>query len=498
MKFKEKILKNLHYIILALIIILMLLVVNISFTDLPYGPDEQSYQGAANRMVKFNNKELTIFYPNSALLFSYLLGVISLWTNVDIGIIFRIFHNIILVSIIFSFYYLGAYYKKKTGIILALLVALFYSATFWLGPAYMVPSTLLFIILPIFILALIKNNYLLIAISIFSCAIFYWWGLLPIFLTGYIYFLLTKKKYIFTILSLAIFFIIIKYILSDYLASVLTADLPNWYFNKLSYVSWFYLPVLILSIVFIKYIIGQERTKKLFTAAISLITVNLLFLFSISDYSHMRTIVFLFLGMFIIFSLFFSITKIKITLGRIMPVIFLLIIIPLTSAVALNYKRDIFDTVPFTIEEKNVYNELGTIIPVKESLVISDYSNILISTFYLDDLSYRLLPIIRNDEYINLEWITRFLHRIDFIESDFERLDYLKTTYEAKDIYVIISPRTRYWIEAWASDGKIRSNRVVERDAADLFKKFVGENKFYESEEFKLIIENTAVEVFKY
>ena len=70
----------------------------------------------------------------------------------------------------------------------------------------------------------------------------------------------------------------------------------------------------------------------------------------------MRTIIFLFAGIFMLFALLFESIRFNKLTGKLLPLIFIFFIIPLVNGVALNYENDVFSNTPILEEEKDFFD----------------------------------------------------------------------------------------------------------------------------------------------
>ncbi|MFA5070035.1 MAG: hypothetical protein WC528_02035 [Patescibacteria group bacterium] len=486
-------------VVLSLTVLLAILIINYKFTDYPFGPDEYAYQGASRRMIEFGNKDLTIFYPNAALILPYFVGVLSDIVNLDIMILYRIIHIIVIIISIVSFYFLGNYISKKNGILLAVLVSLFHTTTFWLGLGYMVPSTLIFVILPFFLLSLLRSNIKLLILSILFSGFIYWWSLFPLAIMTFIYFLLLKKRYFFLLLGIILSYILYKYILNFDIADLLGgSDLPDWYFLRLWKILAYYAPFVILAFIFVKKMINEKIVKKYFLVSLALVGTNLLIFIFVSEHTQMRTVVFLFAGIFMLFSLLFESISFNKMAGKFLPLIFILFFIPLASGVALNYKNDVFSSTPLLAEELNFFEYHTKVSYPKDSSILSDSATMLISTFNLNDSTYIFYEQIKNKEENGLGWAANFFAQEEFGENDFVYLDGIMAKLNVDSLYIIISPRTKYWINVWEDSGKKFTSRAVSFNIERIAQPFRGEAKFASSPLFKQYYVNQSVKVYQY
>lgn len=438
------------FAVLFCIIASSLLINNLRLDFYPHGPDEQSYIGAANRMVLFENKELTVFFPQADNLVPYILGVVSKYSGIDAIIIFRIANMAINIVIILLFYLVGRKLSSSAALVLAALSAFCISTTYWLGPAYMVPSTIVLVAIPLLIILLLESRYVIASLVFAGVGLLYWWALAPlgIFILLYAIFL-SKRRFIFLAIFFALFEFTSRFFLSDLIQKTIGSEgkYPAWYGDALfKYIFPYALISIIAFALFIKrkkYLFNRSRDK-IFFIAISLILTNISFLIFFNEQTQARTFYFLLFGLFILSALSFDILLQLKQLKKffILPFVMFFIFFQVMNNTALNNKNDVLKEVQMSRNEygamKWLRNNTG-----KDSAVLSDWGSVLLSAYYNDNKSYHFI----GTDSIDYKKIAEIIQRGEMTDYDREYMREVSNKNDLKDIYLLISLRTCYWLD---------------------------------------------------
>src|SRR3990167_5015817 len=413
--------KIIEYVALLCIIAASLLINNLGLDFYPHGPDEQTYIGAANRMVFFENKELTIFFPQADNLIPYILGLTAKYSGIDTMIIFRIAGALLNVAIILLFYFIGKKISSSAALILAALSAFCVSSTYWLGPAYMVPSTVILAVIPLLTLLFLESRYKIAALVFVGMGLLYWWALAPlsIFILLYLIFL-SKHRLIFLVIFFTLFGVVSEFFLSDFIQKILGSEgrYPLWYRDALfKYI----LPYALISIIAIvlfmkrkKYLINCYNTK-VFFVAVSLILTNIAFLVFFNEQTQARTFYFLLFGLFIFTALSFDIILRSKQVNKffILPFVLLFIFF-------------------------QIMNNTG-----KDSAVFSDWGSVLLSNYYNNNKNYYFI----GTDSVDYKMIAKIIQEGKMKGDDWKYIQNLLDENNLKNIYLLISLRTCYWLD---------------------------------------------------
>lgn len=438
------------FTVLVCIIASSILINNLRLNFYPHGPDEQSYIGSANRIAIFENKKLTIFFPQADNLIPFILGLASRYSGIDTMIVFRIANITINIVIILLFYLVGKKLSSSAALILAALSAFCVSTTYWLGPAYMVPSTVILAVIPLLILLLLESRYIITPIIFAGVGLLYWWALAPlgIFILLYVIFL-SKHRLIFLLIFFTVFGFVSRFFLSDFIQKIFGSEgkYPAWYGDALlKYI----LPYALISIIAVapfikrrKYLFDHFR-RNVFFIAISLILTNVSFLIFFNEQTQARTFYFLLFGLFILSALSFNILlRIK-QLKRFFILSFVLFFIffQVMNSTALNNKNDVLKEVQLTRSEYAAMKWLGNSTG-KDSAVLSDWGSVLLSAYYNNNKSYQFI----GTDSIDYKKIAEIIRRGEMTDYDREYMREVSNKRDLKDIYLLISLRTCYWLD---------------------------------------------------
>lgn len=438
------------FAVLSCIVASSLLINNLKLDFYPHGPDEQSYIGAANRMVLFENKELTVFFPQADNLVPYILGLISKYSRIDTIIVFRIANIAINIAIILLFYLVGRKLSRSAALILAALSAFCISTTYWLGPAYMVPSTVILAVIPLLILLLLESRYIVVVLIFVGTVLLYWWALAPlgVFILLYAIFL-SRHRLIFLLIFFTLFGAVSQFYLRDFIQKTLGSEgrYPVWYGDALlKYVLPYAIISILVAILFVtrkKYLFNTFRSKMVFIAA-SLILTNVSFLVFFNEQTQARTFYFLLFGLFILSALSFDILLQLKQLKKlfILPFALFFIFFQVMNNSALNNKNDVLKEVQLSRNEYAAMKWLGSDTG-KDSVVLSDWGSILLSNYYNNNKNYYLMET----NAVDYERIAKIIQQGEMKSDDWEYMQEISSDNNFKNIYLLISLRTCYWLD---------------------------------------------------
>jgi len=442
--------KIITFVALLCIIAASLLINNSRLDLYPHGPDEQTYIGAANRMVLFENKELTVFFPQADNLIPYILGLAAKYSGIDTMIIFRIVGALLNVATIFLFYLVGKKISSATALILAALSAFCVSSTYWLGPAYMVPSTVILAVIPLLTLLFLESRYVITVLVFLGTGLLYWWALAPlsIFILLYLIFL-SKHRLIFLLIFFTLFGVISEFFLSDFIQKILGSEgrYPLWYRDALfKYILPYALISIIAIVLFIKrkkYLINRYDTK-VFFIAVSLILTNIAFLVFFNEQTQARTFYFLLFGLLIFTALSFDIILRTNQVNKlfILPFVLFFIFFQIMNNTALNNKNDVFKEVQLSRAENAAMKWLGSNTG-KDSAVFSDWGSVLLSNYYNNNKNYYFI----GTDSVDYKMIAKIIQEGKMKGDDWKYIQNLLDENNLKNIYLLISLRTCYWLD---------------------------------------------------
>lgn len=432
--------------------ILSLIINNIEMNFLPHGPDEQTYIGAANRIAVFNNKELTIFFPQADNFIPFLFGKAALLIGVDTQILFRIFNIFINFATILLFYFVGRLISKRVSFILPTLAAFTISTTYWLGPAYMVPSSIILVAIPLISIYLIRSQYVHIVAVFIVIGLLYWWLFFPLLLFTAFYYLLTRNRPLINISSFALTLIIcFHFIFKSYIQKVLTSngEYPDWYLDSL--ITYIF-PFVLISVVWPVIIIFKKitkkgdsfaRYKKATIIASSLVLTNIVLWVALGDQTQARTFYLLLFGLYFIVAITFDVllsfyrsSRVLILQSLLVFLIFYVMVFTVS-----NNKKDVFREEQLTNNEYDAIRWLQQH-TTKESAILSDWGSIQLFSYYIDNKNYSFISA----DSLDYGRISKIISQGILSTSDRGYIQDIAKKNKLANIYLYISVRTCYWV----------------------------------------------------
>lgn len=460
------------------------------------------------RLVVFQNKDLNP-PPDSPLLFSYAMGVTHVLTGLDVTVLFHIVHTIVLALIILSFYRLGRFHSTAAGIILAVLITLYFAPSFYLGTQTMVPSLFMFLVLPNLFLALLRSRYILTFVWFTFLVFVYWWAAAPFTLAIVLFLILRDGKKRWLLLPILLLVAYISSYLPFYKSALglFSYSFPDWYYDRfITILAVYFLAAVGFVVVLFTH---DDRIKKLGHLSLTLVGTNLLFWVGISTYAHVRTVLFLWIGIFILIALFFVEIRRYISKFALLLVI-MLFFAPLAGTVAVTSIKDALEggggNITTFPSEQEVFRWLG--VQGGKPLVVSDYPSMLITTFYLPTANAVLFsrgetsPEFRittaDGHTLDGPAIYDMLARKDFVPADFLLLSSIAESSGANAVYLLISPRTREELNYFIRNRHIHGKLLVQKDYLTALPQLSGENKFREDKRFEQVYDFGGVQVYYY
>lgn len=463
----------------------------------PNSLDEHSYAGAAYRMTTLDNLPLEFLVGEESLLFSYAIGLSSHVTGIDVFASFRLMHMLVLLLTIMGAYRLGRLHSTLAGMIFATLLTLYYAPSFYIGLWTMVPSVLMFVMIPNVFWALHERRYGLMGLWLILVLFIYWYALIPIVFSILLYlYLQSSKKRLWAIplLFIVLFFVAPLGVRDWILGRFFPANAyASWYIDRLLEMLAMHVLAAFGFIIFLKS--KDKSVVRLGTIALCWITTNLAFWILISTYAHIRTVIFLWLGLMLLSTIFFLSA-----LRRLSPfwlsIIFMILMVKVGPMVFLSNQVEALTSgggtaVPtFPAEKEGLYwlDE-----QTENPLIISDYRSMRLVLYYLP--SANIVFFDENLYEIDAEALYDMFFRGDFKESDFVFFQTLQAQANTDEVYFMISARTRNEMYTYlVRDGKIRKSSLADLTAPH----FYGENKFAESDQFELIYEDENILFYKW
>ena len=468
-------------ILLALVTIFLLSValnyINVDPIE-EHASDEHAYIGFANRYIFLQNKEPAFFpwQPQGTAILPYALGVASRVNSLPTAITFRIAHLLTLFFIVLSSYQLGKALSLRTVSLLVFtaLFALFPSTGTWQGPAGMTPSTLAIIPILNIITNLITKNWKLFSFWILLLALIHWWLLIPIAVFLFVYFLFHR------IHSPSLFFLILGVItiLSIFTQPILKSAMPIFapllqspkaifeggqfwggtnYFQFLTSHIKYLLPISLPAFLYAILQIYQVRKSglkpiPLHTLGPLLLVTSILLLLMAGPTLLSRSIVLLYTGIFLLVAYFFTfIAKMG---AKLMLFPFGLIFIVSTIHVSQTNAQQFFTQISMTRAERSFIQQLQKNKNIQSQLIVSDFNSMLLLTNYIDNPNLILLDTT-GPKYIglNLNQLMEFFTTPVLSSQETKFLDTLKAQTHSKELYVLISDRTRVYTSSFEATG---------------------------------------------
>ena len=489
-------------IALFLIVVLALILNNIRLSPFePAGSDDHSYMGDANQMVIFQNKNLSSLVYRSSEVFPYFAGLVKLATGLDVNYTFRIVHTILLIFIVLSFYRLGRTISSFAGILLSIFAATLTTTTFWNGMMYMVPGTFVFLTLPNITFYLIKYNLKNLVLWLAISTLLYWW-MTPLFLfLLLIYALVRKKKYVLLVLLIGAALLSVRF-LGDFVL-VLTQSSGSFdrgaLFTQLhGTAQFYYIGLLSIITLYALYRAAKEKILELlplFIVGLSLVFINLFFL-AVAPNVFLRSTMFTFVGLSILTVLFFETVRKRlppITIG----LLFVLVFAPLLQNTVWFHYNDVSGYAQISPAERKMMNEINKYTSLN-SLILSDHSTMKILPYYIDNRNFDFMYYDYNYHNVlvrHAERILTFLDNDKLTLGDREYVGRLAAANEARDVYVLISPRTRYNVWKWKNDHLDLFRGIYFN--SDEYEPFAGEVKFT-GPDFTEVTSYSDIQLYKF
>jgi len=469
--------------------------------------DEHAYIGLANKLVYFQNKDPQ-FFPwqgQGSHLFSYSLGFISLISGISTESAFRIVHLIVIFFIILSGYLLGKELFLQTGPLLAFsaLFALIPSTGTWVGPAAMVPSTLAFIPIINIIRNTISRTWKWpLAVWLLLLALIYAWFLVPVAAFLLVYWLFLRTRFLYFMLSLVGLVVgwlfVAKPLLSLFSSSFVWLPMlfhpisTIWenvrYPGRMNYIQFllshtnYLLPIAIVALSYVIWRIiklkkqGQDINSSL-SLGFLLLVASALFLLIGGDRLLSRSIIFLFIGLFVLVIYFFSFILKK--QSRLSQCLLVLIFIVGAVQVAQTNASQLFEQLAMTNAERSMIEQLRQMKKPRDYLILSDINSMLVLDYYLDIQNIRLLDAA-NKDYVGMdrEVLMNFFVSPTLLSEELEFLDGLKNKTGAKEILILSSNRTRVSVSSFRATGRPKGARGVPKNFA-IYAPTMGEQKLF-------------------
>ena len=477
-----------------------------------HASDEHAYIGFANRYIFLQNKEPAFFpwQPQGTALLSYALGTVSRVSTVPIEVVFRISHVLTLLFIVLSSYQLGKALSLRTVSLLVFtaLFALFPSTGTWQGPAGMTPSTLAIIPILNIITNLITKNWKLFSFWILLLALIHWWLLIPIAVFLFVYFLFHR------IHSPSLFFLILGVItiLSIFTQPILKSAMPIFapllqspkaifeggqfwggtnYFQFLTSHIKYLLPISLPAFLYAILQIYQVRKSglkpiPLHTLGPLLLVTSILLLLMAGPTLLSRSIVLLYTGIFLLVAYFFTFIAKK--SAKLMPFLFGLLFIVGTVHVAQTNAQQFFTQISITRTERSFIQHLQQNKSIQDQLIVSDFNSMLLLTNYIDTPPIIHLLDTTESEYIGLDLhqLMKFFPTPVLSLQEIGFLDTLKAQTHSKELYVLISDRTRVYTNSFEATGDPIGYRGVPKNFT-VYPPVPAESKL-STDPFKLIL----------
>lgn len=480
-----------HFSIFTLVVIITLgLVINYVHSDfIAHGSDEFAYMGLSQQTVVFDNREPSLYPPDTnPHLIPYSLGMLGQLTGLQIHTVFRLIHGIVIVLTIIGFYVFLSRFSKSTGLLGALLVALYPTASSGLGLATLVPSTLILLALPYIFVHFLEKQYLTVGFWLGFVFLFYWWAFIPLLLCFFVYYLLQRKQniviVIFSVLFVAASHIIFLRLLhfdgvfkpfpfADFFGITRT---PFWEDASLDFIlekASIYIPLIVL-FVCLPPIYKKTKDKRIIHIALSLLIVNLM-LFFVSQAAQSRTIYFLYSGLFILLSIVFS----RFHFGKYFKtVLFSLFFVMTIIGTDRQLSKDFLYHPQTNRSEIELFQWLAQHAS-HDSVIISDYHTMQTSLLFVNNKTAKMF----SDDLLadgDLKRITKILDKGALEGVDREYLISLQNALGARELYVVITGRTRSLMEYYTNTGEYTHSRVLNKEYYRSAV-FIGEEKFKEA-----------------
>ena len=163
------------------------------------------------------------------------------------------------------------------------------------------------------------------------------------------------------------------------------------------------------------------------------------------------------------------------------------------GSVASNNFRDVFAYEMVIEPEKEAFIWMQTKNNLS-SLIISDYSTLTVAPLYINNFNFEFY--YKNYYKEQLKSLLLLLSKIQWQESDQKYLQKIKQDYQINDVFILISPRTRYGIYMWEIGNHIDKYRGIPKDHKN-YPRFKGESKFKNKEIFQEIYNKDDIQIYR-
>ncbi len=425
---------------------------------MPHGPDEHAYIGAANRMVLFENKTLTVFFPKADNLLPYILGWVAKIGHIETLIVFRIAQILLNAAIVILWFRVGLLFSRGAAALFAFFSAVTISTSFWLGPAYMVPSSLMYIAIPLLCLFVLKRRWWALGGAVFAIGMLYWWALGPIGLTLAWYFFLSRRRgLVVYAIAMAVFVILARVVFKDAVITLISGvDYPAWYLERVFAVVALFAGCVVPGLV----AIGNKKYHKyrtLWILAISLISTNIAFGLAFGSQLQARTFYFLYFGMVLLLAITWEVLRSESVRWR--------AVVPMVTMAALllticfqSVTRDVFKEQQLTATEWQALVWIRENLPA-HSVVLSDYGTMLLNAYHVNNKDHRLIedPAVEDVPRKTIELVQA--GHVDV--NGAALLKEISSSLGVKSIYLMISPRTCFSVEYYATTRQVWFTREL-------------------------------------
>ncbi|MDP4011134.1 MAG: hypothetical protein Q8P72_02790, partial [Candidatus Roizmanbacteria bacterium] len=435
------------------------------------------------------------------------------------------FHGFMLFLIIFLGYQVGKRISETGGLILAGLLAFSFSPVFYPGQTYMVPSLFMNVGVLSIILMLWDKRYKLLILPIALMILLFWYSIVPILIfVGLYFFNLRSFKHIALLIALGgLGYFLLSYQpfldlshFFQYAAALSDNNDPNYLFSIWDNFFMFYLPALV-GVVGITYL-SDHSDDSIMRILLSLLTTSFLLFIFLGTYTHLRSLFFLFLPTFMLIALGYEMLTKKSAFrpqtAKVLSVGLALYMILISYHVGSTYANQIAVIPPYISSEVDAFEWMDESHDLSESLIVSDYGTIFSSMFHVDT---RNSDYFSNQDYLeeNFSFIDQKRYEYFFTDrpkmysiykafsepvltlDSIEFLTDMQDDFDAKELFIVISPRTRTNIELFdmSNQENVAELKIIDANADPTFE---GEEKFRTSPYFELLYDEDEVQVYRF